>query len=126
MSTTKTILVIDDETELVEAMSTILLMEGYLVETAFTLAEGKSKITQGKFNLVISDIMMPHWGGFDLIDAIKENPETSSTPVLVVTGMDEDILNATNTFADACLVKPFTGKQLLDKVNELLLKDGTS
>ena len=126
MSTTKTILVIDDETELVDAIATILLGEGYMVETAFTLDEGKSKITQGKYNLVISDIMMPHWGGFDLVDAITENPETSSTPVLVVTGMDTEILNATNTFADACLIKPFTGKQLLDKVNELLLKNGTS
>lgn len=125
MSSAKKILVIDDETELVDAIATILLSEGYQVETAFTMDEGKSKISNNRYNLVISDIMIPHWGGFDLIDAIKENPETSETPVLVVTGMDEDILNATNTFADACLVKPFTGKQLLQIVNGLIYKNAT-
>ncbi len=122
MKTAKTILVIDDETELANAIAKLLQGEGFEVETAFTLDEGKSKIKSKKYNLVISDIMMPHWGGFDLVDSIKENPETSETPVIVVTGMDAAILDATNTFADACLVKPFTGKQLLETVNDLLSK----
>lgn len=126
MNSKRTILLIDDEKDLVTAISNMLRIEGFEVETALTLEEGKSKIMDGKYSLVISDIMMPHWGGFDLVDAIKENPETSDTPVLVVTGMDADILKATHTFADACLVKPFTGKQLLETVNALLSKNASS
>ncbi len=122
MNNQRKILVIDDEIDLVNFMSTILTKEGYSVESASTVPDGKEKIAQGKYDLVISDIMLPFWGGFDLVDAVKENPDTKDTPVLVVTGMDNSVLESTHTFADACLTKPFSGIQLVDKVKELLAK----
>ncbi len=113
------ILVIDDEVDILDAVENILTKEGYEVERASSLAEGKFKISESDYNLVISDIMLPHWGGFDLVDAIKENPAKQKTPVIVITGMDSGILESTHTFADICLSKPFTRQQLLNAVNSL-------
>lgn len=116
------ILVIDDEFEILIAIEKILTKEGYEIEKASSLAEGKSKIAESQYDLVISDIMLPHWGGFDLVDAIKENPEKQKTPVIVITGMDAGILESTHTYADICLPKPFTRQQLLNAVHSLLDK----
>ncbi len=116
------ILVIDDEVEILDAIEKILHKEGFEVEKASTLSEGKSKINDSNFDLVISDIMLPHWGGFDLVDAIKENPNKQKTPVIIITGMDADILENTHTFADVCLPKPFTRLQLLDAVHSVIGK----
>jgi DNA-binding response OmpR family regulator len=116
------ILVIEDDKELLFALKTILSIEGYDVETADNLPEGKAKISENTYDLVITDIMLPHWGGFDLVDAVKESETRSKTPVLVITGMDEDILNTTRTYAEKCLTKPFNKQHLLSAVDELLQK----
>jgi len=114
------ILVIDDERDLLDAIENILTKEGYEIDKATSFNEGKVKICNHSYDLIISDIMLPYWGGFDLVDAIKENPKKQKTPVIVITGMDKDILDSTHTFADICLPKPFTSKQLLDAVNFLV------
>ncbi len=114
------ILVIDDEREILDAIEQILSKEGYEIEKSDNILEGKAKIKSEKYDLIISDIMLPFWGGFDLVDAVKENESNKKTPVLIITGMDKDILESTNTFADGCLPKPFTGKQLTEMVKSLV------
>ena len=114
------ILVIEDDKELLYALKTILTVEGYEVETAETLHSGKRMISENQYDLLITDIMLPHWGGFDLVDAAQENPSGTKVPVIVITGMDEDILNSTLTFAEKCITKPFHKKLLLDAVSEVL------
>ena len=116
------ILVIDDEQEILDAIEKILYKEGYEVEKTMNIADAKIKINESQYDLVISDIMLPHWGGFDLVDAIKENPEYQKTPVIIITGMDTNILESTHTFADLCLTKPFSSRQLLDAVHSLTKK----
>ena len=114
------ILIIDDEKDILDSIENILSKEGYEVDRAGSLVDGKAKINGSHYDLVISDIMLPYWGGFDLVDIIKENPLTKKTPVIVMTGMDKDILESTRTFADVCLSKPFTGKQLLEAVRSVI------
>ena len=63
------ILVIEDDKELLYALKTILTVEGYEVDTAESFVAGKSKITENQYGLLITDIMLPHWGSFDLVDA---------------------------------------------------------
>jgi DNA-binding response OmpR family regulator len=119
------ILVIDDENEILNAVENILTREGYEITKADNLKDAKSLVSEGGFDLLISDIMLPYWGGFDLVDLVKEDPDKNKIPVIVITGMDKDILESTNTYADACLTKPFTGKQLLETVSNLLNKTAT-
>lgn len=116
------ILVIDDENDILNAVDNILSKEGYEISKTDNIHDAKAMISEGNFDLMISDIMIPFWGGFDLVDLVKENPEKNRIPVIVITGMDKDILDSTNTYADVCLTKPFTGKQLLETVNSLLKK----
>ena len=114
------ILIIEDDKELLYAIKTILSLEGYEVETADSVHDGKKAISGSAFDLVITDIMLPYWGGFDLVDAVREQEDHAKTPVIVITGLDEDILNSTITFADVCITKPFNKKQLLDAVSSLV------
>jgi DNA-binding response OmpR family regulator len=114
------ILIIDDELDLLMNIEGILTSEGFEVEKASEFKEAKRMIANNDYDLVICDIMLPYFGGFDLIDFIKENPEKHKTPVIVITGMDKDVLESTFTFAEICLVKPFTGKQLLGAVRSQL------
>jgi DNA-binding response OmpR family regulator len=118
--TTRKILIIEDDKELLYAIKTILSLEGYEVDTADSVHTGKTKISGVSYDLVITDIMLPYWGGFDLIDAVKEHEDSNKTPVIVITGLDEDILNSTLTFADKCITKPFNKSQLLEAVSSLL------
>ena len=114
------ILIIEDDKELLYALNTILTVEGYEVETADTFLSGRKMISENQYDLLITDIMLPYWGGFDLVDAAKETPSGDKIPVIVITGMDEDILNSTITFAEKCITKPFHKKLLLDAVSEVL------
>jgi len=114
------ILVIEDDKELLYTLKIILKAEGFEVDTAETFRSGKSQISENHYDLVITDIMLPYWGGFDLVDAVKENAESAKTPVIVITGMDEEVLSSTHTYAEKCLVKPFNKHVLLEAVNTLL------
>src|SRR5688572_26125161 len=110
------ILVIDDENDILNAVENILTKAGYEIQKTDNLKDAKALIEQGGYDLLISDIMLPYWGGFDLVDLVKEDPEKNKIPVIVITGMDRDILESTHTYADVVLTKPFSGKQLLDAV----------
>lgn len=76
-------------------------------------------IEEQNFDLVITDIMLPFAGGFDIVDHIKTHPTKGGIPVIIISGMDEDVLLSTRTKADACLVKPFTFKQLAFQIKKL-------
>ncbi|MEO5572834.1 MAG: response regulator [Bacteroidia bacterium] len=111
------VLVIDDEKDIRENISSILKKQGYVAVTADNVGEASNLIRTKKWDIIISDIMIPHLGGFELVDLIKE--VSPKTPVIVITGMDKDILGSTLTDADTVLTKPFTSKQLVDALEKL-------
>jgi CheY-like chemotaxis protein len=114
------VLIIDDERVILESVSRTLKKEGYETMTAGSLLEAVELLQNNKFDLIISDVMIPHIGGLELVDRLKTDPKFASTPVIIMTGMDRDILNATLTSADAILTKPFDSEQLLEQVKNQL------
>ncbi len=114
------ILVIDDEKVIRDSVSKTLEKAGFETQTAGTLLDAVEIIQSKKFDLIICDVMIPHIGGLELVDKLKSDPKYSTTPVLLMTGMDRDILNATLVTADDIITKPFDSSQLLDKVKSLL------
>ena len=110
------ILVIDDENEICEMVTKALMRNGYDVSTANTLHTASKLITSDKWDLIITDAMIPYVGGFELVDDIKA---TTSTPVIMITGMSEDVLKATVNKADLVIHKPFSGYDLVNAVKEL-------
>lgn len=109
------VLVIDDEKEIREMVSKTLEKAGYNVTASDNMADAQKLIKSQQWNLVISDIMVPHLGGFELADFIKEN---SNTPVILMTGMDKEVLEATRSSADFILTKPFTSKELIEAIRK--------
>jgi CheY-like chemotaxis protein len=114
------ILIIDDEKVIRESVSKTLTKAGYETQTAATLLEAVEIIQSNKFDLIICDVMIPHIGGLELVDKLKADPKYSGIPIILMTGMDRDILNATMISADAVITKPFDSAQLLDVVKSQL------
>ena len=114
------ILVIDDEKVICDSVSKALIGAGYDATTATNLLEAVEKIQSTKFDLIISDVMIPHIGGLELVDKMKADPKYSAIPIILMTGMDRDILGATVISADAVITKPFTSQQLLEQVKNQL------
>lgn len=117
----KRILVIDDEQDIRDNISRILRQLGYTVQTADSIRNAiKMLVENPGFDLITCDVMIPQAGGFELIDQIKADPQYSGIPVLMITGMDSEILQTTQHAANDVLPKPFTTKDLTAKVQSLL------
>lgn len=107
------VLIIDDEPFIVSSIKKILESEGFETVTASDKKTALNLVFTQNVDLVITDIMLPFSGGFDIIEEIKTHPQKKNIPVIVVTGMDENILLATRNLANDILTKPFTAKQLM-------------
>ena len=116
----KTILVIDDEDNISNAIAKSLKKEGYGVITASDYKTAIKIIDNSTLDLIISDVMMPYTGGFDIVEYVKENPALKSLPVILVTGMDKDILFSSSIAANAIVQKPFDMTQLIALVKSNL------
>jgi two-component system chemotaxis response regulator CheY len=81
-------------------------------------------LKSGRFDFVVSDINMPNMNGFDLLGAIKKDPQLKHLPVLMVTAeaRKEDIVRAAQDGASGYIVKPFTKATLEEKVTKILQK----
>ena len=115
----KTILVVDDEPRIIEAVSMNLELEGYQVASASNGYEALQKITKQLPDLVILDIMMPEMDGFETLRQIRE---VSSVPVVMLTVKGEEIdkLKGLELGADDYITKPFNAKELILRVKAIL------
>jgi diguanylate cyclase (GGDEF)-like protein len=84
------ILVIDDERTNLMVLNQILSPE-YTVFTAKSGEEGLSRVSSDPPDLILLDIILPGMNGFELLKLLKDSPETSSIPVIIITGLDNDI-----------------------------------
>lgn len=125
MSAKKTIIVVDDHADMVTVTRTILETKGYSVIPATSAEELFYRLDEQRPDLILLDIMMPDMDGLRALRQIRDRPDTSSVPVMLVTAkvQYQDILAGYKEGADYYLTKPFTSSQLLNGVN-ILLKDG--
>lgn len=82
------ILVVDDDSDLVEAYRMLLEARGYTVDVAYDGDEGKQKIAQSKPDLILLDVMMKtDTDGIDLAFDLQSNPETKDIPIIFQTSL---------------------------------------
>jgi DNA-binding response OmpR family regulator len=126
-SSEKTIIVVDDNPDIVNIVKTILEGKGYNVMCAYSGAELFTKLKERKPDLIILDIMMPEMDGLEVLTKLKGVPETASLPVILLTAkvQYEDVLGGYKLGADYYITKPFTSTQLTNGIN-LLLGEGKS
>ena len=113
------ILVVDDEKTLVKGMKFNLENEGYEVECAYDGAAALELAREGRFDLLILDVMMPEMDG---IEACMKIREFSNVPIIMLTAKSEDAdkLMGFESGADDYLTKPFNILELKARVRALL------
>lgn len=118
----KTILVIEDEDFISGMVAASLKEEGYHVIITSDLKSSFIVLDTEAIDLVVSDVMLPFAGGLDVVEYIRGHKTISRTPIILVTGMDKDVLAATEVKVSAILPKPFEMIDLVDRVNALMDK----
>ncbi len=117
-----TILVVDDEEDIVELVEMNLSREGYKVLTCGT-GEDALEITHSKLpNLVILDLMLPGVDGLEVCRRLKSHPKTEQIPIIILSakGEETDIVAGLELGADDYITKPFSGKVMVARVRRIL------
>jgi CheY-like chemotaxis protein len=119
----KTILVIDDNTEIRENTAEILDLAGYRTLTAENGKMGVTQALKEKPDLIVCDIMMPDLDGYGVLHLLKKNPETENIPFIYLTAKTEraDLRKGMEMGADDYIMKPFDDIELLRAI-EIRLK----
>lgn len=112
----RSVLVVDDERSILELFDYALSINGYQVETASDGPEGLRKFREGRFDLVITDILLNGTDGRDLLERIRTS-DKPRTPVIGVSGTPWLL---ENTDFDQVLEKPFSIQRLIDSVQGLI------
>lgn len=120
--TKKRLLLVDDETELVELIKFRLEVSGYEVLTAMDGQQALEIARREKPDLVILDVMLPKMDGYKVCGLLKKDSRYAHIPIMMFTAkaMDTDIKLGQEVSADAYLTKPFEPRVLLEKIKELL------
>jgi DNA-binding NarL/FixJ family response regulator len=118
----KTILVIEDQPVMRHKTVTILKMEGYQVLEAPNGAEGIRLAHEELPDLILCDIMMPERDGYEVLQAVRLNRSTATTPFIFLTAKGEkpEVRAGMNLGADDYLVKPVPRVELLEAVDARL------
>jgi two-component system alkaline phosphatase synthesis response regulator PhoP len=118
----KTILVADDETHILHVVSLKLRNAGFLVITARDGLEALEMAQSEKPHLIITDYHMPQLSGLELCQRLKQDPATCDIPAIMLTarGYQLDPADTEQSGILRMLSKPFSPRQLLTTVNEVL------
>jgi DNA-binding response OmpR family regulator len=116
MSDQKTILIVDDDRELVDGLRLVLERQGFRVVTAHDGVQGKNTIQSLKPDLVILDMMMHRMGGYPVLEHFKDKPD--APPFIMITANEGSRHKAYAEFLGVVdyLRKPFATERLLEAV----------
>jgi DNA-binding response OmpR family regulator len=128
MARRKKILVVDDERELAELVAMNLQRNGYDAITAHDGATGLELARKQKPDLVVLDVMMPGLSGREVTLALKQDPDTASMPILMLTARTEetDIIVGLSMGADDYVTKPFSMKVLMARIAAVLRRKASA
>ena len=120
----QTILVIEDDPEILDNICDLLDGEGFNAIPASNGLQGIDEALTHVPDLIISDVMMPEIDGYGVIEEIRKHPSTSTIPFVFLTAMADkkDHRRGMNTGADDYLTKPFLADDLLKAIKIRLEK----
>jgi CheY-like chemotaxis protein len=120
---TKKILIVEDEEDIIELFSAIFGDLGdYTVLYARDGEEALKIARADNLDVIILDIQLPGFNGYEICKLVKSDPAINRTKVLMLSGMAQnyDWLKAQEAGADGYIVKPFSSAALIEKIEELL------
>ena len=117
-----TILVVDDEPNIVQTLQDRLEMNEYTVITASNGQEGLKMAQQEKPDVILLDVIMPVMDGHEMLEVLRKQPECDDISVIMLTARSQtqDIARANACNIDDYIVKPFDLSELLEKIETVL------
>lgn len=115
----KSLLLIDDDKELVSLLAEFLTLENYSVDIAYDGENGLEKSLNKVYDLILLDVMMPRMSGFEMLKLLRQK---NDTPVLMLTAKGDEIdrVLGLEMGADDYLAKPFSERELLARIRAIL------
>lgn len=121
------LLVVDDDPDILDAITTILGTQPYAIDTARDGVECVDKVRQDIPDLIILDLLMPKKDGFAVVRELRENPKYAKIPILILTSVREDASRRRYELETGLAMdvqdyveKPISPMDLLDRVKKLL------
>ncbi|MER2507529.1 MAG: response regulator [Amaricoccus sp.] len=116
------VLIADDEANIVVSLEFMMKREGYEVLVARDGVAALAAIRGERPDLVLLDAMMPGMTGFDVCEAVRADADLRGTTILMLTakGRETDVARGVGAGADAYMTKPFSTRDLVQKVREML------
>ncbi|AGP41215.1 response regulator [Sorangium cellulosum] len=117
-----TVLVVDDEVDLLACIEGLLEDEGYSVVTCPDGKQALDYLRGSRPDLALVDLMMPIMSGFDLVQAVSAERRLDGMPIVIMSAVEQrhELLQKLGDRAQAVLKKPFTADKLLGMVRKLL------
>ena len=114
------ILIIEDEEGILMPLEDNLRLEGYEVESARDGAEGLALAAEGRFDLIVLDIMLPKLDGFEVCKRLRQ--DRMMTPILMLTAKSQEVdkVLGLELGADDYMTKPFSSRELLARIKAIL------
>lgn len=118
----RTVLVADDDSDLLKLLSAMLGQEGFRVLTANNGESAVNKIRMEKPHLVVLDVRMPRMSGLEVCKVLKLDEQTRHIPIIMLTGKSEEIdrVLGLELGADDYITKPFSVRELILRINMIL------
>ena len=116
------VLVADDDEDILVLVRTVLERAGYEVSAVRDGAEAIAAARQRRPDLAVLDVAMPELDGLEVLRRLRADASTSDVPVLLLSArvQEDDVARGFATGADAYVQKPFSPRELSDRVSELL------
>lgn len=120
----KTVLIVEDEKNIVDILRFNLQREGYRTVEAYDGAEGLEKARKENPDLILLDVMLPKMIGFDVCRTLRE--EGNNVPVIILTAREEeaDKVSGLEIGADDYITKPFSMRELIARVGANIRRHG--
>lgn len=122
----KRILIVDDEENFAKSLRLYLQMEDYAADTAKGAEQALEAAAEKKYDLIISDIFMPHMDGYELRKNLRSRENTARTPIILLTAKEADVetLKQIHDGITSFIMKPFDHSLLLEEIGNLLERTG--
>lgn len=116
------VLIVDDEPSIVISLEFLMQQSGFDVHVARDGEAALEAITTTRPDLVLLDVMLPQRSGFEICQLVRENPDLRGVKIVLLTakGRDVDVAKGLALGADDYITKPFSTKELVEKVRGIL------
>ena len=116
-----TVLLVDDEPNILIALEFLLQREGYRVEKAFNGRQALDLLMHLRPNIIVLDVMMPGIDGFEVAREVRSRPELDQTKIVFLTakGTTADKMQGYDTGGEYYLIKPFENDAFVQIIQEL-------